>query len=328
MKIPLLTDFQFAEPLFLWLLVIPIILILSRGKSYVQTSIDFPAIIHLNDQLKKANNGILRFSKIALPLSITLGTIALARPQKVTNSEVIEGEGVEIALAIDVSGSMKEPDFVVNGRRVDRLYAAKSVVKDFIKGRTRDRIGVIVFSGRPHTMGPLTMNHEWLNQMINEEIHFERFENVIEGGTAIGTAIAAASKRLSEREAKSKIVVLLTDGVQSVPGLTPEDAAKLSATLGIKVYTIAIGRPGQSRSAEESFDLPTLRKVASITGAKNYLGRDTESLKAIFSEIDDLETSDIEYRQIIRKKEYFQWPTLIAASLLLISISWKRPAPE
>ena len=328
MQIPLLTDFQFAEPLFLWLLVIPIILILSRGKSYVQTSIDFPAIIHLNDQLKKANNGILRFSKIALPLSIILGTIALARPQKVTHSEVIEGEGVEIALAIDVSGSMKEPDFVVNGRRVDRLYAAKSVVKDFIKGRTRDRIGVIVFSGRPHTMGPLTMNHEWLNQMINEEIHFERFENVIEGGTAIGTAIAAASKRLSEREAKSKIVVLLTDGVQSVPGLTPEDAAKLSATLGIKVYTIAIGRPGQSRSAEESFDLPTLRKVASITGAKNYLGRDTESLKAIFSEIDDLETSDIEYRQIIRKKEYFQWPTLIAASLLLISISWKRPAPE
>ena len=328
MKIPLLTDFQFAEPLFLWLLVIPIILILSRGKSYVQTSIDFPAIIHLNDQLKKANNGILRFSKIALPLSIILGTIALARPQKVTHSEVIEGEGVEIALAIDVSGSMKEPDFVVNGRRVDRLYAAKSVVKDFIKGRTRDRIGVIVFSGRPHTMGPLTMNHEWLNQMINEEIHFERFENVIEGGTAIGTAIAAASKRLSEREAKSKIVVLLTDGVQSVPGLTPEDAAKLSATLGIKVYTIAIGRPGQSRSAEESFDLPTLRKVASITGAKNYLGRDTESLKAIFSEIDDLEKSDIEYRQIIRKKEYFQWPTLIAASLLLISISWKRPAPE
>lgn len=328
MKIPLLTDFQFAEPLFLWLLVIPIILILSRGKSYVQTSIDFPAIIHLNDQLKKANNGILRFSKIALPLSIILGTIALARPQKVTHSEVIEGEGVEIALAIDVSGSMKEPDFVVNGRRVDRLYAAKSVVKDFIKGRTRDRIGVIVFSGRPHTMGPLTMNHEWLNQMINEEIHFERFENVIEGGTAIGTAIAAASRRLSEREAKSKIVVLLTDGVQSVPGLTPEDAAKLSATLGIKVYTIAIGRPGQSRSAEESFDLPTLRKVASITGAKNYLGRDTESLKAIFSEIDDLETSDIEYRQIIRKKEYFQWPTLIAASLLLISISWKRPAPE
>ena len=328
MKIPLLTDFQFAEPLFLWLLVIPIILIFFRGKSYVQTSIDFPAIIHLKDQFKKTNNGILRFRKIALPLSIILGTIALARPQKVTHSESIEGEGVEIALAIDVSGSMKERDFVVNGRRVDRLFAAKSVVKDFIKGRTRDRIGVIVFSGRPHTMGPLTMNHEWLNQMINKEIHFERFENVIEGGTAIGTAIAAASKRLSEREAKSKIVVLLTDGVQSVPGLTPEDAAKLSATLGIKVYTIAIGRPGQSRSAEESFDLPTLRKVASITGAKNYQGKDTEALKAIFAEIDDLETSEIEYRQIIRKKEYFQWPTLIAASLLLIGISWRRPAPE
>tara|TARA_B100001057_G_scaffold490060_1_gene577569 strand:- start:1576 stop:2562 length:987 start_codon:yes stop_codon:yes gene_type:complete len=328
MEIPLLTDFQFAEPQFLWLLIIPVILILLRGKYYVQTSIDFPAIIHLENQLKKTNSGILRFSKTALPLSIALGTIALARPQKVTHSEAIEGEGVEIALAIDVSGSMKERDFVVNGRRVDRLFAAKSVVKDFIKGRTRDRIGVIVFSGRPHTMGPLTMNHEWLNQMINKEIHFERFENVIEGGTAIGTAIAAASKRLSEREAKSKIVVLLTDGVQSVPGLTPEDAAKLSATLGIKVYTIAIGRPGQSRSAEESFDLPTLRKVASITGAKNYLGKDTEALKAIFAEIDDLETSEIEYRQIIRKKEYFQWPTLIAASLILIGISWRRPAPE
>ena len=231
-------------------------------------------------------------------------------------------------MAIDVSGSMKERDFAINQRRVNRLDAAKTVVKDFINGRKNDRIGVIVFSGRPHTMGPLTMNHEWLNEMIDREIHFRRFENIIEGGTAIGTAIAASAKRLSNREAKSKIVVLLTDGVQSVPGLSPEDAAKLSATLGIKVYTIAIGRPSISGSAEESFDLPTLRKVASITGAKTYLGKDTETLRRIFDEIDELEKSDIEYRQIVKTKEYFQWPTILAASLLLLGISWRNPDPE
>ena len=201
------------------------------------------------------------------------------------------------------------------------LMQPKTVVKDFINGRKNDRIGVIVFSGRPHTMGPLTMNHEWLNEMIDREIHSGDLKNIIEGGTAIGTAIAASAKRLSNREAKSKIVVLLTDGVQSVPGLSPEDAAKLSATLGIKVYTIAIGQPSISGSAEESFDLPTLRKVASITGAKTYLGKDTETLRRIFDEIDELEKSDIEYRQIVKTKEYFQWPTILAASLLLLELA-------
>lgn len=328
MKIPLLTDFQFAEPSFLWFIVIPLIFMLLRGRKYSQPSIEFPSIFHLEDRLKKANRGLFNFSSIMLPLAIIFILLALSRPQKVSHSEVIEGEGIEIALAIDVSGSMKEQDFVINRRRVHRLNAAKSVVKNFIKGRKHDRIGIVVFSGRPHTMGPLTMNHEWLNAMIDSEINFRRFENIIEGGTAIGTAIAASAKRLSDREAKSKIVVLLTDGVQSVPGLSPEDAAKLSATLGIKVYTIAIGKPGPSGSAEESFDLPTLRKVASITGAKTYLGKDTETLKKIFEEIDELETSDIEYRQIIKKKEYYQWPTFLAASLLLLGISWKKPEPE
>ena len=328
MKIPLLNDFQFAEPSFLWLIIIPIIFMLLRGKKYSLPSIEFPAIIHLENKLKNTNSGLFHSSQILLPLVIIFISTALARPQKVSHSEVIEGEGIEIALAIDVSGSMKEQDFIINRRRVNRLDAAKTVVKNFIKGRKHDRIGIVVFSGRPHTMGPLTMNHEWLNAMIDREIHFRRFENMIEGGTAIGTAIAASAKRLSDREAKSKIVVLLTDGVQSVPGLSPEDAAKLSATLGIKVYTIAIGRSERSGSAEESFDLPTLRKVASITGAKTYLGKDTETLKKIFEEIDELETSDIEYRQIIKKKEYYQWPTFAAASLLLLGISWRKPRPE
>ena len=325
MKIPLLTDFQFAEPSFLWLIVIPLMFMILRGLKYSQSSIEFPSIFHLEDRLKKTNRGLFNFSSIILPLAIIFITLALSRPQKVSHSEVIEGEGIEIALAIDVSGSMKEQDFVINRRRVHRLNAAKSG-KNFIKGRKHDRIGIVVFSGRPHTMGPLTMNHEWLNSMIDSEINFR--ENIIEGGTAIGTAIAASAKRLSDREAKSKIVVLLTDGVQSVPGLSPEDAAKLSATLGIKVYTIAIGKPGPSGSAEESFDLPTLRKVASITGAKTYLGKDTETLNKIFEEIDELETSDIEYRQIIKKKEYYQWPTFLAASLLLLGISWRNPDPE
>jgi len=328
MPIPLLPEFQFAEPYLLGLLALPIILMLVRGNRNRPASIDFPSVVHFGNDLKKQNKGFFYLSSAILPLAIASGIVGLARPQKITHSEVIEGEGVEISIAIDVSGSMRERDFVVDRRRVDRLSAAKAVVKEFIRGRTYDRIGVIVFSGRPHTMGPLTMNHEWLQEMIGREIHFRRFDNVIEGGTAIGTAIAASAKRLSEREAKSKVVVLLTDGVQSVPGLTPEDAAKLSATLGIKVYPIAIGRPGQPGSEEETFDLPTLRKVASITGAKAFLGKDTEALKQIFDEINELEKSDIEHRQIVQKKEYYQWPTLAAASLLLLGIAWRRTAPD
>ena len=167
MKIPLLTDFQFAEPYFLWLAIIPLTFIILRGKKYLQPSIEYPSIVHLEKELTTNNKGLLRFSSIILPLTILFVITALARPQKVSHSEVIEGEGIEIAMAIDVSGSMKERDFAINQRRVNRLDAAKTVVKDFINGRKNDRIGVIVFSGRPHTMGPLTMNHEWLNEMID-----------------------------------------------------------------------------------------------------------------------------------------------------------------
>ena len=155
MKIPLLTDFQFAEPSFLWLIIIPIIFMLLRGKKYSLPSIEFPAIIHLENKLKNTNSGLFHSSQILLPLVIIFISTALARPQKVSHSEVIEGEGIEIALAIDVSGSMKEQDFIINRRRVNRLDAAKTVVKNFIKGRKHDRIGIVVFSGRPHTMGPV-----------------------------------------------------------------------------------------------------------------------------------------------------------------------------
>ena len=158
MTIPLLPEFQFAEPYLLGLLALPVILIVLRGKRKRPASIDFPSVVHFGNALKKQNRGFLSPSSLLLPLTMACGIVALARPQKITHSEVIEGEGVEISVAIDVSGSMRERDFVVDRRRVDRLSAAKAVVKEFIRGRTYDRIGVIVFSGRPHTMGPLTMN--------------------------------------------------------------------------------------------------------------------------------------------------------------------------
>ena len=222
MKIPLLTDFQFAEPSFLWLIVIPLMFMILRGLKYSQSSIEFPSIFHLEDRLKKTNRGLFNFSSIILPLAIIFITLALSRPQKVSHSEVIEGEGIEIALAIDVSGSMKEQDFVINRRRVHRLNAAKSVVKNFIKGRKHDRIGIVVFSGRPHTMGPLTMNHEWLNSMIDSEINFRRFENIIEGGTAIGTAIAASAKDYLIEKPRAKSLSYLQMAFKAFQGLAPK----------------------------------------------------------------------------------------------------------
>ena len=225
MKIPLLTDFQFAEPSFLWLIIIPIIFMLLRGKKYSLPSIEFPAIIHLENKLKNTNSGLFHSSQILLPLVIIFISTALARPQKVSHSEVIEGEGIEIALAIDVSGSMKEQDFIINRRRVNRLDAAKTVVKNFIKGRKHDRIGIVVFSGRPHTIGPLTMNHEWLNEMIDREI-----SEIIE--KQYDRAVALLEKNKDKLTQLAEVLldkeVIFKDNLEKIFGKRPYDKKESS----------------------------------------------------------------------------------------------------
>jgi Ca-activated chloride channel family protein len=326
MSIPLLSDFRFAVPELLWLLLPALALAVLTGARGRLPAIEFAAMRHFGDSGRNTKGSPGGIGSLFFVAALCAGVIALARPQRIHQYEVSSGEGVEIVLAIDVSFSMCVEDFVLGQHRVNRLTAAKAVIKDFVKGRPDDRIGLIIFSGRPHTLGPLTVDHEWLLDTIDREIHFK---HPIAPATAIGTAIAESAKRLSKREAASKVAVLITDGDQTVDGLTPEDAAKLAATLGIKVYPIAIGTPGEHyaplirRNLTTSFDFAKLERVAEITGAKAYHAKDTNSLKAIFDQIDSLEKSEVERRKVVETTELFQWPAAAAALLALAGIVWE-----
>ncbi len=321
MKIPLLPDYSFAAPWFLLLLLVIPVLAIVRGNTGPAPAIAFSPLNILTSIAPKVKSRFGRISASLLYLALFAGVLALARPQKVNAYETHTASGIEITLAIDVSFSMSTTDFWIGGTQVDRLTAAKYVIGKFIEGRPSDRTGIVIFSGRPHSIAPLTLDHDWLRETIGGEIHFE---HKIDSGTAIGTAIAASAKRLMDREAKSKIVVLLTDGVQTMPGLTPSEAAKLAATLGIKVYTIAVGTEGThyvpkvGRMMEQTFDLETLREIAKLTGAKSYLAKDTNALANIFSEIDQLEKTEIATRKIVEAKDYFPYLVGAAAVFALI----------
>ena len=332
MPIPFLPNLEFGRPEMLLLLLAIPLLFLLRGRSGRAPAVVVGSLRFLRGSGRPVRS---RFGQptaaIATMLALASGILALARPQEIDAKEQFTASGVEIYLAIDVSFSMSILDFSLNRQRINRLEAAKYVISEFIEGRPNDRIGLVIFSGQPFALGPLTLDHEWLLNTISDEIHFR---HQITSGTSIGTAISACSSRLANREskikAKSQVVVLLTDGDQNVPGLTPEEAARLSSTLGIKVYPIAIGTPGEHyvplarRSMLQSFDFETLQKIANITGTKAYMANDTETLREIFAEIDQLETSEIDQRTTIETRELYQWFAAAALLFLLVGLAYEH----
>ena len=203
-------------------------------------------------------------------------------------------EGVDIVLAVDVSGSMLAEDFTLGNARANRLAVVKSVVRDFVASRPVDRIGLVLFGARAYTQCPLTLDHGWLLQNL------ERAEvGMIEDGTAIGAGLATAVNRLRASTAKSKLVVLLTDGQQNAGRTTPQTAAEAAAALGIKVYTVGAGTRGMApfpatdlfgnkvyRPMQVDVDEDTLKKVATATGGRYFRATDTQSLRDIYAEID------------------------------------------
>ena len=312
----------------LLLLLIPLLLLL-KGRAGRSPAVVFASIPFLRGSAKPVRSQFgLPTAALATLLGLTAGIIALAQPQKQNSKEKITASGVEIYLAIDVSFSMSILDFSLDRSRINRLEAAKHVISEFIEGRPSDRIGLVIFSGQPFALGPLTLDHDWLLSTISDEIHFD---HPITSGTAIGTAISACSSRLANRDtpikAKSQVVVLLTDGDQNVPGLTPQEAARLSKTLDIKVYPIAIGTPGRhfvpraGRSMDQSFDFDTLKEIAAITGTKAYMANDTQALRDIFAEIDELEKTDIAQRTTVETRELYQWFAGVALILLFVGLA-------
>jgi Ca-activated chloride channel family protein len=248
--------------------------------------------------------------------ALALFTVALARPRLGKTQETIESSGVDIVLALDVSGSMQSEDFTLGRDRASRIDVVKDVTRRFIDGRPNDRIGIIAFAGRPYMVSPLTLDHDWLQKNL------ERLRiGLVEDGTSIGSAIASGANRLKDKPAKSKIIVLLTDGDETVTTVPPTTAAEAARTLGIKIYTIAAGTNGLApypvgrdffgnkvyRDIPVTVDEGSLRKVAEIGGGQFFLATDTASLNKIFGEIDRLEKTEVKLKRRVDWRDLFPW---------------------
>jgi Ca-activated chloride channel homolog len=319
---------RFAYPELLWLLLLLPALALLRGRrgpvpTVVYSSTDLVRTI-ARGRRSRAGRWLTALRLLALAPLI----VALARPQQGLGTAEVESSGIDIVLAIDVSGSMKARDFELAGKPASRLDVVKAVVRRFVDARPSDRLGMVAFAGRPYLVSPLTLDHDWLMQ------NMDRLEiGLVEDGTAIGSAIAASTNRLRDRPAKSKIVILLTDGMNNSGKVSPATAAAAAAALGVKVYTIAAGTRGEApMPATDAFgrerivmarvdvDEETLKQVADATHARFYRATDTDSLDRIYAEIDQLEKTTVEMKRFERYRELFGWVLLPGVFLLGLEV--------
>ena len=253
-------------------------------------------------------------------LCITCIVLALARPQTRNDEELVSGEGVDIVLAIDVSGSMLAQDFSPN-----RMEAAKEVAANFVANRPTDRIGVVIFSGESFTLCPLTTDQQVLKTQI-----YNIQSGLLEDGTAIGSGLATSVDRLRSSKSKSKVVILLTDGENNGGQIPPLTAKEIAKTFGIKVYTIGVGTEGYAQTPMQTqagtvvmqrekvnIDEKLLTQIANETGGKYFRAKDNESLKNIYTEIDKLEKSRIEVTALKRYSEKFFPFAIMALAFLL-----------
>lgn len=260
-------------------------------------------------------------------LAFLLILLAIARPQSPVKGSKINIEGVDIVLTIDCSSSMLSEDFKIKEKRVNRIEVVKKVVYDFIEARESDRIALVVFGGRPYTVSPLTLDHNWLLKNL------DRVQvGMLEDNTAIGLAISSSLSRLKKSNAKTKIIILLTDGRNNAGEVSPDAATELAMATGVKIYTIGAGTEGAVpcpvtdesgniigyRSIRMDIDESMLKRIAQKTNAKYYRATDFDSLKNIYREIDKLEKSPIVGKQHSQYNELF---TIFLAAALFILIS-------
>lgn len=261
-------------------------------------------------------------------LALLLLVVALARPQRGRAESKFTGQGIDIILAVDISGSMLSEDFTLDGQRANRLDVVKSVVKDFVSKRDGDRIGLVLFSARPYTQCPLTLDHGWLLQnLARAKI------GMIEDGTAIGSALTTAAGRLEHSDAKSRVIILLTDGQNNAGKISPATAADAVKALGIKVYTIGAGTRGLApfpaqdifgnkvyRPMQVDIDEDTLKQIAQKTGGTYFRATDTASLQQVYGEIDKMERTTFSAPRYLDYDEFYPWLTIPALLLLAIEV--------
>jgi Ca-activated chloride channel family protein len=317
---------RLADPWLLLLLGLVAVMFPWRRRASRRPAVRYPTLAALRAVApagaahRRAILGLLRAAALGLLV------LALARPQAGSATTKLHREGVDVVLAVDVSGSMLAEDFTLDNQRASRVDAVKAVVKEFVAARPEDRIGLVLFAARPYTQCPLTLDHGWLLQNLDRAQ-----VGMIEDGTAIGSALATAVNRLRASTAKSKFVVLLTDGQQNAGRISPETAAEAAAALGVKVYTVGAGTRGLApypaqdvfgnkvyRPMPVDIDEETLRRVAATTHARYFRATDTKSLADIYAEIDRSEKTPFEAPQFLDHRELYPWLVWPAVGLVLV----------
>lgn len=319
---------EFAHPGFFWLLIIiPLMVAWYIWKQQqLQGNLNVPTLKGFA-LARKSNLSRFRHVGIVLrSLAVAALIVALARPQSSLSWQNTTTEGIDIMIASDISGSMLAEDFKPN-----RLEAGKNIAIDFIKNRPDDRIGLVVFSGESFTQCPLTIDHDVLVNM-----YADIKNGMIEDGTAIGMGLATAVNRLRNSEAKSKVVILLTDGSNNSGSIPPITAAEIAKQFNVRVYTVGLGTNGyapypvqtpfgvQYQRMKVDIDEGTLSKIARITGGKYFRATNNETLKEIYSQIDKLEKAKIDVTQYRKKTEMFLPWAIIALVLLSLEFLLKN----
>ena len=318
---------RLANPWFLvLLLLLPVLL---GGRRRREAAVRYPSLAVLRAIAPSGAGGRRSVLGLLRALALILLVVALARPQLGSAETRVHREGVDVILAVDVSGSMLAEDFTLGNGRASRIEVVKSVVKEFVGARPEDRIGLVLFAARPYTQCPLTLDHGWLLQNLDQAK-----VGMIEDGTAIGSALATAVNRLRPSTARSKFVVLLTDGQNNAGRITPQTAAEAAAAIGVKVYTVGAGTRGLApyptqdffgnkvyRPMQVDIDEDVLKKIAATTHGRYFRATDTASLRNVYEEIDRAEKTAFEAPEFLDYRELYPWLAWPALTLVLLEIA-------
>jgi len=331
---------SFGHPWFLLLLAALPVLAWWHGRrdrqaAFLYSSVQlFSQIADLKQTSPEKVLALLRW------LTLSLFIVALARPQSINSETTVKASGVDIVIALDMSGSMEaeDPGFELKGKQVNRLTLAKDVIRQFVDRRPADRIGLVAFGSESFTASPLTLDHDFLQQNL-ARLNLKTIDGK---STAIGSALATSVNRLRDLPSKSRIIILMTDGQNNAGEVPPLTAANAAQSLDVKVYTIGVGTRGTARvpridafgrkvyiSTKVDIDEDTLKEIASKTGGKYYRADSADTLLKIYDEIDELEKTEAEINKYVRVDEWFGWLAAPGFALLLIEILlrhtiWRR----
>ena len=319
---------RFLQPEWLWALAVLPLILLWRGRRGPVAAVEYSDVSLAREVARRTRSRLAGVVWLLPILAAALMIVGLARPQRTDSHTEVTANGIDIVLGLDVSGSMQALDFTVNNTRINRIEVVKAVVARFIEERPNDRIGLIAFAASPYLVSPLTLDHDWLLQNL-ERVNV----GLGDDGTAIGSALAAAVNHLRTTAAKSKVVILLTDGVNNTGKIAPMAAAEAARALGVKVYTIGVGVRGKAPipARDESgkmhivmatvdVDEKTLQAVASETGGLFYRATDTDSLQKIYEQINHYEKSAQSVQKFEHVEDLYRWALYPALGLLGLGV--------